>query len=310
MNSPLELIRSSCVLERKVHADIHLDVGGDDACRLIASELETSLSATKLRHVYFADGSGVPPPQVSIMGFPRLWIPLEGCYPMEVSRCHRLERIAPVPGELVFFAANAWSGPDWSADAKVLDILFGAKHLTLSVFFHECKTGRTGELLTTTVPKGANGTIQPLLRAMTAYGVDGEGPPLDRLLAESLLHSCIGLLKKSPGHRQRKAVQTYEAICRYVQEHFQSALTRDTVAMHFNLAPNHISRLFRQEGFMSFIDYLNMVRVSRAKLMLHEHGTPLKAIATACGYQDTAYFCRVFKRVYKVTPTDCRARPA
>src|SRR6476660_4125170 len=126
MNSPLELIRSSCVLERKVHADIHLDVGGDDACRLIASELETSLSVTKLRHVYFADGSGVPPPQASSMGFPRLWLPLEGCYPMEVSRCHRLERIAPVPGELVFFAANAWTRPDWSADAKVLDILFGA----------------------------------------------------------------------------------------------------------------------------------------------------------------------------------------
>jgi AraC-like DNA-binding protein len=300
----------SCTLRRKVCGDVPLEAGIDDARKLIARELEISLSATKMQRVYFADGSGAPLPHACIMDLPRLRIPLEGCRPMELSRCHRREKIAPVPGELVFFSANAWTRPDWSIKARVLDILFGADHLTLSVLDHETKNGRNEELLTATVPNSANDTIQPLLHAMTAYGRDGGGPPLDRLLAESLLHSCIWLLKRSPGCHQRKAAHTYEAICSYVQEHYQAALTRETVATHFSLTPNHISRLFQQEGFMGFIDYLNMVRVSRAKLMLQELNVPLKVIATACGYRDTAYFCRVFKRIYKATPTDCRAREA
>ena len=300
----------SCNLRRQVREDVPLQAGIDDPCKLIGRELELSLSATKMQRVYFADGSGTPLPHACIREFPRVRIPLEGCRPMELSRCHRREKISPVPGELVFFPANAWTRPDWSAKARVLDILFGADHLILSVLDYESKSGCNEVLLTATVPNSANGTIQPLLQAMTAYGRDGGGPPLDRLLAESLLHSCIWLLKKSPGCHQRKAAQTYEAICSYVQEHYQSALTRETVAMHFSLTPNHISRLFQQEGFMGFIDYLNLARVSRAKAMLQELNVPLKVIATACGYRDTAYFCRVFKRIYKATPTDCRARPA
>jgi AraC-like DNA-binding protein len=302
----------SCTLTREACEDVPLQVGRDESCKLIVRELELCLSATKMQRVYFADGSGAPLPDACIMGFPRLWIPLEGCRPMELSRCRRRETIAPVPGELVFFSASAWARPDWSTKARVLDILFGADYLTLSVLDHESKSrGNDQELLTATVPNSANGTIQPLLQAMAAYGRDGGAPPLDRLLAESLLHSCIWLLKrKSSACHQRKAAQTYDAICSYLQDHYGSALTRETVATHFSLTPNHISRLFQQEGFMGFIDYLNMVRVSRAKLMLEELNVPLKVIATACGYRDTAYFCRVFKRIYKATPTDCRAGQA
>jgi AraC-like DNA-binding protein len=298
----------SCTLTPETCEDVPLEAGRDNSCKLITRVLELSLSATRMQRVYFADGSGAPLPDACIMGFPRLWIPLEGCRPMELSRRRRRQTIAPVPGELVFFSASAWARPDWSTKARVLDILFCADHLTLSVLDHDSKSGGNEELLTATVPNSANGTIQPLLQAMAAYGRDGGAPPLDTLLAESLLHSCIWLLKrKSPACHQRKAAQTYEAICSYVQEHYGSALTRETVATHFSLTPNHISRLFQQEGFMGFIDYLNMVRVSRAKLMLEELNMPLKVIATACGYRDTAYFCRVFKRIYKATPTDCRA---
>ena len=92
----------------------------------------------------------------------------------------------------------------------------------------------------------------------------------------------------------------------YVQENFQSPITRESVAQHFGLAPNHISRLFRKEGFMRFNDYLNLVRVNRAKFMLQNYGLTLKEIAFDCGYNDTAYFCRVFKKTCKVTPTQYR----
>ena len=59
---------------------------------------------------------------------------------------------------------------------------------------------------------------------------------------------------------------------------------------------------------MRFSDYLTLVRIDRAKFMLKEYGSSLKEIAAHCGYHDVAYFCRVFRRITKITPTEYRLK--
>jgi YesN/AraC family two-component response regulator len=46
--------------------------------------------------------------------------------------------------------------------------------------------------------------------------------------------------------------------------------------------------------------------MNRAKFMLRNYNLPLKEIAAKCGYQDVAYFCRMFKKMNKETPTQYR----
>jgi YesN/AraC family two-component response regulator len=139
------------------------------------------------------------------------------------------------------------------------------------------------------------------------FAADRTKGPLGQLLTEALLHSCLRLIKAVPAHHSRKAARTYESICLYVQENFQSSLTRESVAKHFGLAPNHVSRLFRKEGAVRFNDYLNMVRMNRAKFMLRNYGMTLKQVAANCGYSDVTYFCRIFKKMNKETPTEYRS---
>lgn len=146
-----------------------------------------------------------------------------------------------------------------------------------------------------------------ILAALMVMAADDSKGPLPRLLTESLLHACLRLLKTPEKQKPRKAVRTYESVCLYVQENFHSPITRESVAQHFGLAPNHISRLFRKEGLMRFNDYLNLVRVNRAKFMLQNYNMTLKEIAASCCYSDPAYFCRVFKKICKVTPTEYRS---
>jgi len=146
-----------------------------------------------------------------------------------------------------------------------------------------------------------------VLTALILCATENPKGPLARLLTESLLHSCLRLLHAPPAHRSGKASRTYESLCLYVQENFQRPISRETVAEHFGLAPNHVSRLFREVGMMKFNDYLNVVRVNRARFMLQNYRMPLKEIATKCGYNDTAYFCRVFKKIGKITPTQYRS---
>ena len=57
---------------------------------------------------------------------------------------------------------------------------------------------------------------------------------------------------------------------------------------------------------MRFCDYLTYVRIDRAKFMLHKYDMNLSEIADRCGFSDSAYFCRVFKKIVGKTPTKYR----
>ena len=226
---------------------------------------------------------------------------------MEIAHSGRTELIRPIRGHAVFVPDHAWNKPDWSAPVEVLTLLFSVKQIGFSLVRHSGKTQDPATALKTSVHGEYDALTHRLLTALKAVAADHKRGPLARLLAQSLLHACVRLLKSPRKHAPRKAIRTYESICLFVQENFQSAITRDSVAQHFGLAPNHISRLFRSEGLMHFNDYLNLVRVNRAKFMLQNYSMTLKEIAANCGYNDTAYFCRVFRKTCKITPTQYRA---
>ncbi|HWY21487.1 MAG TPA: helix-turn-helix transcriptional regulator [Candidatus Acidoferrum sp.] len=277
------------------------------ANRIILRELEEYLRSAKIRQVHFGDGSTPPPALAYVTNFPRLSVPLSGCHTMEIARSGRVDTIQPVRGHAVFIPDHAWNKPDWSAHVEALTVLFGAKQIGISLVRHQGDTQSPSTALKTSVQGGYDVPTHSILAALMVLAADHVKGPLTRLLTESLLHACLRLLKSPHQHPPRKAIRTYESLCLYVQENFQSQITRESVAHHFGLAPNHISRLFRKEGFMRFNDYLNLVRVNRAKFMLQTYSLTLKEIAFDCGYNDTAYFCRVFKKTCKITPTQYRA---
>jgi len=272
----------------------------------IVGELENFLRATRIRRVHFAEGSAAPPMFAYVTNFPRLSIPLTGCHKMEVAHNGRSEVIQPIRRDAVFVPDNAWNNPDWSNAVHVLTFLFGTKQIGVSLVRHNGKTEVPTSALKTSIHGAYDGVTHAILSALMQFATENAKGRLPALLIESLLHSCLRLLKAPQNHRSRKATRTYESICLYVQENFQRAISREAVAQHFGLAPNHVSRLFRQEGLMGFNDYMNLVRVNRARFMLRNYGMTLKEIAANCGYNEVAYFCRVFKKISKVTPTQYR----
>jgi len=280
----------------------------------IATELAEFLDATRVRRVYVAGAGLVPPPLAYVTPFARLSIPLKGRHAMEIAAARQAKEIHPSRGDVVFVPPHTWNRPDWSAPATVLTVLVSAKQIGASLVSSNGQTELPVASLKTSVHGSYDGPIQQILRALTSTITDrspqgggtSPGAPLPRLLVESLLHACLQQLTLPATQAPRKATRSYEAICLYVQEHYQHALTREMVARHFGLAPTHVSRLFRREGLMRFNDYVNFVRVNRAKFLLRTYGIPLKEIAAHCGYSDVAYFCQVFKRLNAVTPTQYR----
>ncbi len=260
--------------------------------------------------MHFCDGSTASPMLAYVTNFPRLSVPLSGCHTMEVANNGRTKALRPFRGHAVFVPEHAWNKPDWLAPVTALTFLFGAKQIGISLVRHKGKTQSPSAAMKTGVPGGYDVPTRSILSSLRVLAADHCTGPLARLLTEALLHACLRLLKSPQNHGQRKAIRTYESLCLYIQENFQDPITRESVAQHFGLAPNHVSRSFRKEGFMRFNDYLNLVRVNRAKFMLQNYGVTLKEIAFNCGYAETAYFCKVFKKICKVTPTEYRTESA
>lgn len=272
----------------------------------ILSELARLLRARPVRKVFLAERGLTPPALAYVTNFPRLSVPLSGKHPMEITRGANIEMIRPGRGQAVYVGPNCWNRPNWSEPVKVLTFLFGERQIGISLVKHDGKTELPTNALKAHLHGSFGGIPQNLVGALTATVGRPDNETLARSLAESLLHACHVFLKTMPP-MQRKANTTYAAVCLYVQENFQNHLTRESVADHFALTPNHVSRLFRQEGGGTFTEYLTRVRIERAKFMLREYSATLKGIAASCGFRDVHYFCRVFRKTMRITPTMYRS---
>jgi AraC-like DNA-binding protein len=279
----------------------------DRATQIVIATLERFLRRIRVRHVYFAEHSAPPPVLAYMTHFPRLYVPVSGCHVVEVAENGLIKTIRPVKGDAVFVPDNAWDKPEWSSPIEMLSFLFGAQHIGVSLSKHNGRSGIPVEAVKTNIRGAYDGLTLSILSALMAFATEPSKGPLAHLLTESLLHWCLRLLRtRSSGHT-RKAARTYESICLYMQENFQITVNRESVANHFGLAPNHVSRLFRQEGQTRFSDYLNLVRMNRAKFMLHNYRLTVKEVAANCGYSDVTYFCRIFKKMHNETPAQYKA---
>lgn len=97
----------------------------------------------------------------------------------------------------------------------------------------------------------------------------------------------------------RKAVE-------YLQDHYNEQVTLNEVADHTFVSTYYISRLFKRELGKNFVDYLNELRIEKAKELLMDVRYKTYEVAEKVGIPDAHYFSRLFKKHAGVTPTEFR----
>ncbi|WP_028863263.1 helix-turn-helix transcriptional regulator [Psychromonas aquimarina] len=258
--------------------------------------------------IWFA-GDSTPPPESSYqVNFPRLELVFKGRYEnLLETHQQNIDNIFLHSGNALFIPANAWNKPSWNHECSVLSLLFGKNQLGLSlVSKHENEEGFY-DVIKYSVSQRTGHAIEHILSALTTLAHEKQKQPVDRYLLQALLSYCKEMIENPSDESSRRSEDIFKGICIYVQENFHRNINRNTVAMRFNISPNHLSRLFRQEGHMRFADYISWVRLERAKFMLKRYNFRLEEVAQRCGYQDSNYFCRVFKRKTGKTPTEYRS---
>ena len=85
-------------------------------------------------------------------------------------------------------------------------------------------------------------------------------------------------------------------------------LSVDALAARTGMSGRNFARHFKRETAMTPGDYVEAVRVEAARRILEESDTPLKKVASMCGFGDQSGLRRAFMRRIKVTPIEYRQR--
>ena len=91
---------------------------------------------------------------------------------------------------------------------------------------------------------------------------------------------------------------------------FAQAFALSELAEEAGVSVTYLCRVFKAYTGKTVVAYLVERRIQAAIWKLREDDTKVLAIALACGFNDLAYFNRVFKRVVGMTPSAYRVKTA
>lgn len=105
-----------------------------------------------------------------------------------------------------------------------------------------------------------------------------------------------------------KRLDRFTTVLIYMEENYNEDITLDTLAAMLDVTPSHFCRIFKKTFGKSAIDYVNGVRMNKAKELLQITEDSVTEIAGQCGYDDMNYFSRVFKKFNGISPSEFRKK--
>ncbi|MCI6043197.1 response regulator [bacterium] len=90
----------------------------------------------------------------------------------------------------------------------------------------------------------------------------------------------------------------------YIRGNYGNNIGLVDVAQFCNVRSEYLSRIFKEETGVKFVDFLTNFRVSMAKRMLVSGKYKVSEVSEAVGFSDQKYFQKVFKKVCGVTPSE------
>jgi AraC-like DNA-binding protein/quercetin dioxygenase-like cupin family protein len=131
-----------------------------------------------------------------------------------------------------------------------------------------------------------------------------------RLMACSHLLRLIGYLSRCYSDiraPESRRLLELSKVLSFMDQHYPEAITVGQLARLAAMSETSLLRRFRQAMGRSPIDYLIRLRVSRACELLQRDDLRITDVAFRCGFNDSNYFSRQFRRVMRLSPRAFRA---
>ncbi|EFM11987.1 transcriptional regulator, AraC family [Paenibacillus curdlanolyticus YK9] len=150
------------------------------------------------------------------------------------------------------------------------------------------------------------------------------GHEILNLPLESLLHAdekelllselILGASDRLPfiGQRVRKIAQLERIgsrliiINRYLRNHYYRPITLDDLASLIGCNSVYLSNTYSKVFNISPIQYLQKIRMQKAREFIHDHSLSISDISRKVGYVSSSQFCTIYKKHFGMTPSENR----
>lgn len=120
---------------------------------------------------------------------------------------------------------------------------------------------------------------------------------------------CRSMLKHVEQQKKSLLFKQHEEIKAYIDEHFSdNNLSLGSIAEKFGMTASGLSRFFRENEGINFIDYLTNLRISAACELLVNTDLKVSDIVKQVGYLDLPNFTRKFTKIIGTSPGKYRTQ--
>ena len=101
-----------------------------------------------------------------------------------------------------------------------------------------------------------------------------------------------------------KSQKIIQDLLSFFNEYYYKKITSNFLEIQYNCNFDYINRVFKETTGKTIFVYLNELRISQAKLLFNTGSFKVSEVSEKVGFQDSYYFCKVFKKYTGVTPSN------
>ncbi|HEY9061813.1 MAG TPA: response regulator transcription factor [Pseudobacteroides sp.] len=105
-------------------------------------------------------------------------------------------------------------------------------------------------------------------------------------------------------YKQKNLHPIIKRAMKHIKTNYSKDISLKCLAHDFNINANYLGRLFKEELGVYFTDYLNTIRVEKAKELLLSTNKSTREISIEIGYSDPNYFYSLFKKYTGISPSE------
>ncbi|MCM3034047.1 AraC family transcriptional regulator [Niallia sp. MER 6] len=156
--------------------------------------------------------------------------------------------------------------------------------------------------------------LRKILNCIINAYTESENNPLACIKVTSLTYELTYHLlkhfkipkKNSSKIQTQKYIERLTFITSFIKENYQQNLFLEVLSNQFNLSQEYLSRFFMKHTGITLLNYINAIRLEKSLPELMNTNHPIIKIALNHGFPNEKSYNRVFKNVYRLSPSQYR----
>lgn len=104
--------------------------------------------------------------------------------------------------------------------------------------------------------------------------------------------------------KEQERLKRMEDVFQYVEANYQNHIDLDNISNAIGFSKYYFTKFFKESTGMTFVDYLNNFRVTKAQWFIIEEESSMAEVAYKSGFNSVKTFNRVFKNITGCAPLE------